>query len=272
MSAATTGIGAPLTARHTGRQRLHQWSDLVVVLSIKNFRQRYLRSKLGVVWALLQPTVQGLVLAFVFTKIFKMHHVPHFPLYVLSGVLMWQLFQQSVNGATSAVVDNAGLVKKVAVPKVVFPLSAVGGCAIVYFAQLVVVTTGTLIVGTERLVTPLYAAMALLLALSIATGFGVLACAFHVRLRDIRFLIESGLLVAFYITPILYDPTRFGPTLRHLLLFNPMYGVMSLQRGAFLDRPVAWQAVGTSVLISVGLLAIAMATFRRRSKEFADLV
>jgi ABC-type polysaccharide/polyol phosphate export permease len=272
MSAVSTGLRPTLSARPAARQRLQHWADLVVVLSIKNFRQRYLRSKLGVIWALLQPTVQALVLAFVFTKIFKIHHVPHFPVYVLSGVLLWQLFQQSVNQGTSAVVDNAGLVKKVAVPKVVFPLSAVGGCAIVYVAQLVVITTASFIVGTERLVTPLYAALALLLALNVATGLGVLACSFHVRVRDIRFLIESGLLVAFYITPILYDPSKFGPTLRHLLLINPMYGVMSLQRAAFLDRPVAWAAVGASTLLSTVILAVALAVFRHRSRDFADLV
>lgn len=272
MSAVTTGVRAPLTARPDRVRRLHQWADLVAVLAVKNFRQRYLRSKLGVLWALLQPTVQALVLAVVFTKLFKLHHVPHFPVYVLSGILMWQLFQQSVNGATSAVVDNGGLVKKVAVPKVVFPISAVGGNAIVYFAQLVVITTATFIVGTERLVTPLYAALAVLIVIPLATGLGVLACAFHVAVRDIRFLVESSLLVAFYVTPTIYDPSRLTPALRHVLQLNPMYGVMSLQRAAFLDRPVAWPAVGISVVLSAVILAVALAVFQRRSRDFADLV
>jgi len=249
-----------------------QWLDLVRVLSVKNFRQRYLRSKLGVIWALIQPLAQAGVLSFVFLKIFKVHSIPHYPLYVLSGIMAWQFFQQSVVGGTSAVVDNAGLVRKVAVPKITFPLSVVGGVLLVFVLQLVVLLTGAAVTGTLDATTPALLALSIVVELPLTLGFAILFCAFHVSFRDIRFLVESTLLMAFYLTPVIYDPTRLPPSYRSLLRWNPMDGVLSLERAALLARSVDWTAVGVSAATAVVLLVIGVPLFIRRAGDFADEV
>jgi ABC-type polysaccharide/polyol phosphate export permease len=248
-----------------------RWSGLVGVLAVKNFRQRYLRSRLGVLWAILQPTGQAIVLSIVFVKVFRIHGVPHYPLYVLTGMMTWQLFASSTLSATSSAVDNGGLVRKVPLPKLVFPLSAVGGSLIVYGVQSAVLVGGSLIAGTfgpEVLLVPVGA----LLAAALASGLGLLGCAFHVAFRDIRFLLESGLLLVFYATPVLYDPVRLPESLRHYLRFNPMYGVMSIQRGALLGRAIDPWAVLISAVTAILLILAGLFAFRRRSADFADLL
>ncbi|MDX6273458.1 MAG: lipopolysaccharide transport system permease protein [Frankiales bacterium] len=250
---------------------LRRWGGLVGILAVKNFRQRYLRSRLGVLWALVQPTAQAIVLSFVFVKIFRIHGVPHYPLYVLTGMMTWQLFATSTLTATSSAVDNGGLVRKVPLPKVVFPLASVGGSLIVYGVQTSILIAGALLAGTlgpEVLLLPLGA----LLAAALACGLGLIGCAFHVAFRDIRFLLESGLLLMFYATPVLYDPSRLPEGLRQYLRFNPMYGVLSVQRGALLGRAIDPWAVLISAGTAAVLIALGAVAFRRRSPDFADLL
>lgn len=249
-----------------------QWLDLVRVLSIKNFRQRYLRSRLGVVWALIQPLAQAAVLSFVFLKIFKVHKVPHYPLYVLSGIMAWQFFQQGVVGGTSAVVDNAGLVRKVAVPKITFPLSVVGGVLLVFMLQLVVLIVGAGVTGTLGATTPALLGLSLVVELLLIVGFAILLCAVHVSFRDVRFLVESTLLMAFYLTPVIYDPSRLPPSFRSLMRWNPLDGVLSLERAALLARSVDWIAVGVSAGVALVLLSVGLPIFRHRAGDFADQV
>jgi ABC-type polysaccharide/polyol phosphate export permease len=265
-TANAAGIDEP-----TRWQRAFHWIDLTWVLAKKNFRQRYLRSKLGVLWALIQPLVQAAVLSFVFLKIFKVHRVPHYPLYVLSGIMSWGFFQQATVGGTTAVVDNAALVRKVAVPKVIFPISVVGGVLIVFSMQVVILLVGGLVIGTVGVHLPLLL-LAVALETMLATGIAILCCAIHVSIRDVRFLVESVLIMAFYLTPVLYDPSKLSPKFASILQYNPMFGVLSLTRAALLSRPINWTAVGISAAIAVGVLAISLPVFRAQSADFADLV
>ena len=269
MTAATVAVERP-TWQHRA-SRVHHWAGLVRVLAVKNFRQRYLRSRLGVAWAFVQPALQAAVLSFVFLVIFKVHKIPHYPLYVLSGVMTWQFFQQSVLAATTSIVDNAGLVRKVAVPKVVFPMSAVGGLLIVFVMQLVLMLAAGGVLGTLRWQTPALLLLALPLEAALALAFGVLTTAMHVKLRDIRFVMDAALQMAFYLTPVLYDFSRLPVRLRELMQWNPMYGVLSLVRSAVLDRPVDWTGVSSAAICTVVIGLAGAWLFRRRSPEFADL-
>ena len=105
----TVALPATATATAPGAwsyrlSRVLHWAGLVRVLAVKNFRQRYLRSKLGVIWALIQPLLQAAVLSFVFIIVFKVKRIPHYPLYVLSGIMSWQFFMQSCTSGTSSMV------------------------------------------------------------------------------------------------------------------------------------------------------------------------
>ncbi|MDT7549738.1 MAG: lipopolysaccharide transport system permease protein, partial [Actinomycetota bacterium] len=220
-----------------GRLPMSHWVAITWMLALRTFRLRYLRSRLGVGWALIQPVIQTVVLAFMFTRIFKVAGVPHYPLYVLSGVMTWQAFQTSVASSTTSAVENSALLKKVDMPGLVFPLSQVLAVMLVYGVQLIVLVILAAVSGTLGLKVFLLIPVALLVAAS-AAGLGCLTCAFHVAYRDVKFLVDAGLLLTFYATPILYDPARVPEHLRHLLALNPMYGVESLARAAVLDRPV----------------------------------
>ncbi len=253
-------------------EQLRELAGLTWVLSRKNFRVRYKRAALGVVWAVLQPAFQAAVLTVVFLRFFDAATaVPHYPAYVVTGLLPWAFLAQSLSVGTTSVVDNASLVKKVALPLLVFPLSAVGGTGLAFAAGLPVLLVAGAVVGglgPGLLLLP----VALALELAVVVGLTTLTAALHPAFRDVRYLVESLLVVGLYLSPVLYDPASAGGTAQALLRLNPMTGVLSLFRTALLGRPTDLAAVGVAVVVTAGLLALGAAVFRSRSAEFADLV
>ena len=255
----------------TKRQQLLNTSGLVWVLARKNFQVRYKRATLGVLWAVLQPAVQAAVLVFVFSRVIDVGHTEHYALFVLCGVLSWAFFAQSVAAATTSVVDNEALVKKVALPLAVFPLSAVGGTTLAFLAAMPILLVGAVLSGTvgwHLLLLP----VVLLVELALVLSVGVLTASLHPAFRDVKYLVESSLLIGFYATPILYDPAKLTGTLPDLLPFNPMTGVLTLYRTAVLGQAVDVEAVAITGVATVTVMLLAVFTFRRRSDEFADLV
>lgn len=252
------------------RPGARHWLGITGMLAVRTFRLRYLRSRLGIGWAFVQPALQAAVLSLVFVKVFKVTKIEHYPLYVLSGIMTWQAFSGSVNAATTSALDNAALLRKVAMPAVVFPLSQVASVGLVYLMQLsllVVVATASGTAGLHLLLLPL---VVLLVGL-VGFSTGLLACALQVEFRDVKFIVEAGLLALFYASPILYAPERLSPSLARWLEMNPMYGVVSLARTALLNRPFPGTAlVSTGVAIAL-MLAVGALVFRRRSRDFADL-
>jgi ABC-type polysaccharide/polyol phosphate export permease len=251
--------------------RARKTAGLAWVLSRKNFKVRYKRATLGVIWAVVQPAFQAAFLSFIFLKVFKIQGIPDYPLFVLSGMLPWAYFTSGVIAATTAVVDNAPLVRKVAVAKAVFPLSAVGGVAIAFAVSvpvLLVLSASTGHIGFAILLL----VPAFLLETAVTAALGVLACSFHVAFRDVRYAVESLLLVGLYASPVLYDIGRVPAKVRPFFRLNPMAGVMSLYRCAVLGNTLDVAAVVTAVIVMVALTGLAVLFFARRSDEFPDIV
>jgi len=250
---------------------LTHWGAITWLLAKRTFRLRYLGSRLGLGWAFLQPLVQAAVLTFLFTEVFRgFHRPPNYPLYMLTGIMVWQCFAGGVNGATTSAVDNASLLRKIPMPAIVFPLSQVASVLMVFAMQSGILVLGAVAYGTVTVKLLLLPVVVLLVG-AIATGIGCFTCAFHPAVRDIKFVVESALLMAFYATPIIYDPSRLPAGLRGFLAVNPMYGVVSLARTALMDRPFDGLATLISCAASAVFVSIGLLVFQRRSATFADL-
>lgn len=249
---------------------IRAWAGLVAVLSVRNFRVRYLRMRLGPLWAILQPLAQAVVLTIVFVKIFHVS-IPHYPVYVLSGVMTWQCFQQSTVAAAMAAVDNSQLLKKVPVPVTVFPLAAVGGQLIAFGLQSTVLILAALVNGHVTWAV-LLLPLAVVLVAATAIGLGLLVGAFVPGMRELKILLETGLLLAFYATPVLYDPRIIPHSLKPLLYANPMAGVLEIFRAALLGRPTDGPLLLLSLLTLIPLVAAGLAVYHRRSGDFGDLL
>ena len=255
---------------------------------------KYTASVLGAVWSLLNPVVFLAVFSFV---VHVLHgQVPDFPVYLLSGLLAWNLFSSSLTTGARSVVDNANLVKKVAFPREILPLSAVGVGIVDFVLQssvlvLFIVVSGHEGLGAQTLV--LYP-LSIVTLVVFSTTMVFLVSALNVRYRDIQHLVGLGLLVWFWMTPIVYPAalveaqlagkTVAGVSLWHLYFVNPMtsiisgfqralYGEVSPDRVPVLpDVPVGWvvAVVAVTLVASVALLYAAWRLFFRLSGDFAE--
>ena len=264
-------VAAATDDKHPGPRR-QAWG-LVWVLSRKNFQVRYKRASLGVAWAVVQPMFQTALLSFVFLVVFPgtSKRIDHYPIFVLSGMLPWAYFSQGLSAATTSVVDNAGLVRKVRVPSWVFPLSAVGGVAQAFLASIAVMLVASFAVGAaswQLLLLP----VAVLLQTAFVTAFGLLTSAFQVALRDVKYFTDAFVMAFFYATPVLYSLDRIPSEYRPWFAANPMGGILTLYRSATLGLPVAWSGVAVAVGATAVLGLLAVWAQRTRSGDFADLV
>lgn len=238
-------------------QRRVRW-ELLVGLIRKDLKIKYQGSVLGFFWSLANPLLLLGVYSFVFQVVLK-SGVPKFGFFLLSGLLIWNLFTGSVGFATDAVVGNAGLVKKVRFPLNVLPLTPVGFNLVHFALQLVVLMFVMLVTGFTHFLGfgLLLAIPAIAVAILFTVGLCYLVAALNVRYRDTKHLVEVVLMAGFWLNPIVYSFALVKPHLtgwrEFVYYLNPMAGiVVSMQRALYADD--AQLANGTHVLADPGYL------------------
>lgn len=190
--------------------------QLLGLLVRRDITSRYKDSALGLLWTLINPVIQLIVYYTVmglFLGAARAGGIPDFALYIFSGLTIYVLFSESISGATGSIVANAGLVKKVYVPREVFPLAAIGSASFTFVMQLLVLVLACFVLGAPPLTLDIfYAAVSVLLILVFATALGLLLSALNVYLRDIQYLSQILLMLAMWSSPIVYGWTMVRDT------------------------------------------------------------
>ncbi|MBI1875535.1 MAG: ABC transporter permease [Acidobacteria bacterium] len=200
---------------------LWEWRSLVMTLVGRDLLARYKGSTLGVLWSLMHPLVLAAVYTFAFKFVIQIQ-IPNYVVFLLAGLLPWLFFASSLGIATTSIVDSGPLVKKVAFPREALPVASVLAqlvhFALAYFVALPIVA------GYYGLLRPGYLALPLIMALQIlfTTGFAVALSVSQVYLRDTRHLLEVGLQVVFWATPIVYSLQNAPEAMRRTVLVNPL--------------------------------------------------
>lgn len=223
-------------------QDVWAYRELLGQLIRKELKIKYKDSILGFVWTLLRPLLYLLVYA-VAIGIFlgSGRVIPDFGIYLFTGLLAWTLFTDIIGGCTGAIVGNAGLVKKVYFPRELFPLAVVGAALINVVLQAVILVAAYVVTWNFPSAADLpLVPLALVALVLFATGLGLILAAGNVFFRDITYLVEVGLLLWFWMTPIVYDWTKVRNTLTvdndlawlfQVYLANPMSNiVLAFQR------------------------------------------
>lgn len=180
--------------------------DLLGLLVRRDLKSRYKDSALGIVWTLIRPLTQLAVYYVVLGKFLGAERgLPEFAIYIFSGLIAYGLFSEIVSSGTSSILNNAGLVKKVYLPRAIFPLASVGSALFNFAMQLVILVAATLLLGSFPLHADLvYALPGLALLLIYGYALGLLLAALNVYFRDIGYLVEVVLLLMLWASPIVY--------------------------------------------------------------------
>jgi len=247
-----------------------------------DFKLRYQGSALGYLWSLLRPLALFVILYLVFAKIFKAGAaIPHYPVYLLLGIVLWNYFTEVTTGAVAAIVGKGDLLRKINFPKYVIILAG-------SFSALINLALNFIIIGVFMVINHVHLAMSALLILPLivelfilALGVAFFLSALFVRFRDISYIWDVIMQAAFYATPILYSLTIVPHRFAKFLILNPMAQIIQDARHA-LVTPVSqtiYQVYGGdkfiwAIPIGITLIVAILAAmyFRSQSKSFAEEV
>jgi ABC-2 type transport system permease protein len=271
--------GAAFSVRALWSQR-----ELLNLLVRREIKSRYKDSSLGILWSLLRPLAQLLIYYVAIGKFLNAERsVPEFAVFVFTGLTAWTLFSEILAGSTASIVSNAGLIKKVYLPREIFPLSAVGSALFNFSVQLFILLAATVVLGKPPLhIQLLYLPLSLIVILLFSFAVGLLLSAVNVYLRDFQHLIEVLLLVLFWASPITYSFTLVhrvlkGDWLEQIYLANPItLVVLGFQKALWMaGANQIWPSdlalrLGIVGILSLVLLWVAQRVFARLEGNFAQ--
>ncbi len=257
-------------------QALWRRRDLVRTLASSSFKSRYRRLGLGVMWAVITPLIQGLLIAAVFTILGRADLAGPFPyaLYVLTGIMPWQFFVSAMLGGSGSLLEAGQIVQRVRLPRAALPTAVVVAnlynLAFMLGVLLLLVGAFALERMGQLYLLPAAVALLILLPYGIALTFSTL----QVRYRDIDPMLQAAVMAWFWVTPIIYpfffDRLAEHPLVMNLIRANPMTGVVGLFRSAYVGLPVDLWATVSSVAWTAFFLVVGWRVFTRREATVAD--
>jgi ABC-type polysaccharide/polyol phosphate export permease len=248
---------------------IFHYRDLVLALVARELKVRYRRSAIGFVWTMLQPLLMMLVLQVVFNSLFRFRlDYGNYPVFALAGLLFWNFFSQSIVASMNSLKGNSLLLRKLPIPKEVFPLATViSGVINLCFA---LVPLLLILLVTRHPMTPalLFLPVSILLAALFTLGAGLLLSPLAVFFSDVVEMIGVVLSILMYLTPVIYPMKilKDSPYLP-IVRFNPVRSILEVFRDPIYLGKVP-PLTHLTVCLGIALIAFAIGAFAfRRSSD-----
>jgi lipopolysaccharide transport system permease protein len=242
------------------------------------FVNRFVRSKLGGLWVIIHPLTQVLIYALVLSALLsaRLPGIDNrfaYAIYLCAGTLGWGLFSEIINRSITIFIDNAGLIKKIAFPRIALPLIMLGSALVNHFLLLLAVLVVFALLGHFPGLILLWLPLLSLIAICLAMGIGIILGVLHVFVRDIGQAMIIILQVLYWFTPIVYPPSVLSEALRGWLQYNPVYPIIAgYQDVLVFQRAPALGGLGVVFVLSLVILAFALLLFRKAGPDLLDTV
>jgi len=287
----------PLAFFHSAAEIVRH-RELLDLLIRRELKSRYKDSSLGFLWSLIRPiTLLAIYWVAIGQFLGAARGIPDFGIFVFAGLTIWGLYAEIVTSGTTSILGNGGLIKKVYLPREIFPLASVGSALFNFAIQMIVLAAGVLTLSHVRIDwTLLYIPVAIVLTLIYGLALALLLSALNVYLRDVQYLVEVALLILFWASPIVYawsyvvstTQSLAAPWLEQLYLLNPMtISIMAFQRGVWASGSESTEIAGTIIppqpwpadldlrllvlaIVGLALLWVSQRVFARLQGNFAQ--
>lgn len=245
-----------------------KYKHLLKELVVKDIKLKYRRSFLGLLWSLLNPLLMMIVLSIVFSNLFR-RNIPNFTVYLLTGRIIFDYYSRATSTAMKSIISNGQLIKKIYVPKYIFPLAKSLSEFVNLLFSLIAVIIMLAVTKVKITLAILLFPLPLIYILIFATGVGLILSAYSVFFRDIVHLYGVALTAWMYLTPLFY-PVEIIPTkYKFIIHINPLYHIIECFRQIVLyGQFPSLQLHLISLLIGIITLAIGMFVFKRRQDKF----
>lgn len=247
---------------------LARYRDLLWSLVQRDLTVRYKRSILGFLWTMLNPLLIMLVMTIVFSTFFA--SIEHYPVYLLSGMLLWNFFSQSTMVATNNLIWAGGLVNKIYIPKSVFVVSAILVGLINLLLALIPLALIMLFTGASFSIALFFLPIPVFLTFVFALGVGLIVSTLAVFFIDVVDIYQVALTVLMYLTPLFYPIDAVPPKYLFFIHLNPVFYFVQIFRlpiyqGVLPESYLLMRAA----LVAFGALIVGWWFFTKKSNEFA---
>ena len=234
----------------------------------RDFKKKYKRTVLGMLWSLISPLMQLLVMSVVFTHFFGQHK-PHYTIYLFAGNLTYSFFKDSTNGGMNSLMQNAGIITKINLPKYMFLLSKNVASLINFGLTLIIFLVFAAVDGVVfhfRFLMLIYPIVCLII---FNIGCGFILSALFVIFKDIQYLYDIFTLMLMYLSAIFYYTDSYSENIQRLFYLNPLYVYITYMRHIVLDGYIPGLATHALCLIyAFGALAIGALIYKKYNYKF----
>jgi lipopolysaccharide transport system permease protein len=267
--------------RDASQEKLFNWEEiwyyreLFYFFTWRDIKIKYKQTFLGFLWAILQPLLMMIIYTLFFGRALK---VPSqniaYPVFVFSGLLIWNMFSSGLSNASNSMVNNALIIKKIYFPRIVIPVSSMLVAVFDFLMAFILLIPLLIYYDQPVLVSAIvYWPLAIFLCIVVTFGPGCLLAALNIKYRDFRYVIPFLIQISFFVTPVIYPVSilqnRF---LEYLVVASPMYAPVELFRYPITGVPPHLPFILISVASGLILLLSGLVYFKRTEIYFADIV
>jgi len=265
----------PREKLNLGLRELWQYRELFYFFTWRDIKVKYKQTVLGFAWAILQPFLMMVVFTVFFGRALNVpsDNIPY-PVFVYSGLLIWNIFSSGLSNAGNSMVNNANIIKKIYFPRLIIPISAIL-ISLFDFLMAFIIFIGLIIYYQVSINLLLFIPLLLasLLITSIGTfGLGALLAALNIKYRDFRYIIPFMIQALLFVTPVIYPVSILGPSwIKYILSINPMYAAIEIFRHSITQKPLEINLLIISIASACILFIFGLFYFRKTEAYFADL-
>ena len=247
--------------------------ELLYFLTLRDIKVRYKQTLLGITWVLIQPLLTMLIFALVFNRFVHVDTgAMPYPLFALSGLMLWLFFANAVTNSAASLVLNSQLITKVYFPRMFVPAATVGTGLVDSVVSLTLLIVVAIYYRTPWTWSVLLLPLFILMMALFAQGVGLLFASLTVKYRDLRHALPFLIQLWMFASPVVYPAKIVPEKWRWVLLINPIAAILEGFRAALWGNPIDWQHLSIAFAIILTVLILSLYIFRRAEDGFVDVI
>ena len=252
---------------------LWYFRELLYFLTLRDVKVRYKQTVMGLAWVIIQPLGTMLIFTLVFNRFVRLDAGPlPYPLFALSGLLLWLFFANAVTNSTYSLVSNSNLITKVYFPRMFIPAASVGAGLVDLGVAFLLLIAMCFYYGVSLSLHSLLLPLIILLMALLALSVGLLSAALTVKYRDLRHALPFIIQLWMFASPVIYPANVVPEKWKWLLTVNPVAGIIEGFRASLTGQPFNWFHLSIAAATTLVLLLCSVYVFRRFEDTFADVV
>jgi len=252
---------------------LWYYRELLYFLTLRDVKVRYKQTLMGFAWVIIQPLGTMLIFTLIFNRFVRLDAGPlPYPLFALSGLLLWLFFANAVTNSTNSLISNTNLITKVYFPRMFIPAASVGAGLVDLSVAFLLLVAMVIYYGLTFTLNLLLLPVVILLMTLLALGVGLLSAALTVKYRDLRHALPFIIQLWMFASPVIYPVSVVPHRWKWLLTVNPVAGIIEGFRAALTGQPFNWFHLSVAAAITLIVVLFSVYIFRRFEDTFADVI